>query len=71
MHARLTLLAEKAIGVVEAAIDGGDLKASLTVLRGTGLLNGEPPSYGSDDADDLEAEASQKAFFVSVHGMGN
>lgn len=54
MEARLVNLADKAAGVVEAAIAKGDERVALAVLKGLGLLEGTRPTIGSDDPRDLE-----------------
>lgn len=51
---RLAALTSKALATVEKAVEDGDVKASLAVLRGGGLLPGRPPSIGSDDPVDLQ-----------------
>ena len=42
-EARLQALAEKAIATVEKALDIGDVRAALAVLKGLGMLRGFPP----------------------------
>jgi hypothetical protein len=63
---RLERLAEAAIAAVERALNQGDVKTSIAVLRGLGLLSGSPPSLGSDDAEELarnrEREQRQTEF---------
>lgn len=54
---RLYGLVEAAIKEVDKAVQGGDTKAALTLLRGVGLLRGYSPRPGSDDPERLEAEA--------------
>jgi hypothetical protein len=41
---------------VAAAIEGGDVSASLKLLKGIGALSGQPVSIMSDDADILRHE---------------
>ncbi len=59
MQARLLALAEKAGGVVETALNEGDRKTAMDILRGLGLLTGEPGQIGSDDALELAHDAEQ------------
>ena len=47
VQTRLERLAGKAAACVEKAIDGGDTKAALEVLKGLGAS--APPSIGADD----------------------
>jgi len=62
---RLDALANKALGVVETALDEGDARVALRILDGLGLLSGEKPSIGTDDPEQLAeqreaAEASKR-----------
>jgi hypothetical protein len=63
MHARLMVLADKAAGCVEK--DNGDGKVALALLKGIGLLSGEPVKVGSDDPQRLAIEACRNALFNS------
>ena len=54
---RLLAVAEKAMSNVSDAVDEGNLSASLSVLKGLGVLNGVAPRLGSDDPVDLSGEA--------------
>lgn len=54
---RLLALAEKALTNVALAIDRGDVKASLAILKGLGVLDGAAPQVGSDDPSALADEA--------------
>jgi len=47
-HARLLGLTDKALLALERALDEGDVRAAALVLRGLGLLSGEPLPIGSD-----------------------
>ena len=49
-------MASRAAQTVSAAIDAGDVSASLRVLEGIGALPGEPPPIGSHDAEVLREE---------------
>ena len=55
---RLLAVAEKAVSNVENAVDEGNLNASLTVLRGVGVLSGVALTFASGDASELEAETT-------------
>jgi hypothetical protein len=59
VHTRLERLAEKAAGCVEKAIDGGDVKAALEILKGLQVL--APTSIGSEDPEQLAKEADISA----------
>lgn len=65
-QARLTRMAEKSFTVVEEAIDRGDEKTALAVLKGIGFLNGVPAQIGSADPgrilQDREASEKKQAF---------
>jgi hypothetical protein len=54
---RLQRLAESAIRVVEQALDQGDVRAALAILRGLGLLGGAPIAIGPDEADSIARQA--------------
>ena len=54
---RLLVVAERAMSNVADAVDKGNLSASLSVLKGLGVLNGVSPSLGSEDPGQLAAEA--------------
>ncbi len=58
-YGRLERLAEKAVGCIEQAIDHGDVKAALEIVKGMGIL--APSAIGSDDAADLAEEADFRA----------
>ncbi len=53
MQARLVRMAQRATEVVEKAIEDGDAKAAMDVLKGMGLLTGKPESIGSGNPDEL------------------
>ena len=58
MQRRLLVMAEKAMTNVERAINGGNLNASLIVLKGLGVLGGGLPGIGSDDPSVLAESAT-------------
>lgn len=49
VNRRLLAVAERAMTNVAEAVEQGDLRASLSVLKGLGVFGGHPPSVGSDD----------------------
>lgn len=55
-EARLTSLLSNAISAVEAALDRGDAKTALALLRGLGLLTGHPSPIGPTDPGRVEQE---------------
>jgi hypothetical protein len=52
LSTRILALAAKAFTVVDAALDAGDAKAAIAILRGCGALPGVAP-HESDDPRDL------------------
>ncbi|MCP4448758.1 MAG: hypothetical protein GY811_26005 [Myxococcales bacterium] len=54
---RLAQVASGATEVVANAIESGDVRAALAVLKGTGALSGRLEEPGSDRADLLAEEA--------------
>jgi hypothetical protein len=60
LSAKLLGLANAAAETVEKSIVAGDVKAALGVLRGLGLLSGEPEPIGSTDPKRLAAEAADE-----------
>ena len=46
-----------AADVVATAIQQGDLRTALAVLKGIGVLAGSPPAIGSEDPAELAEEA--------------
>ena len=55
---RLEKLAAKAAECLEKAIDGGDVKAALEIVKGMGIL--APNPIGSEDASELALEAKER-----------
>ena len=53
---RLERPAAKAANGLEKAIDGGDVKAALEIVKGMGIL--APSLIGSEDASELASEAA-------------
>lgn len=54
---RITCLLENAINTVGSAIEGGDARTALSILKGAGLLSGEAPGIGSEDSNALRQQA--------------
>jgi hypothetical protein len=54
-YAHLERLAVKATDCLEKAIDGGDVKAAMEIVKGMGIL--APGKIGSGDPGELAAEA--------------
>ena len=52
---------QAAAETVCAAAEAGDLRASLAVLRGTGVLSGARTPIGPEDAAELEDETQAEA----------
>jgi len=61
MERRLLALADRAMANVAEAVESGNLKASLTVLKGLGVLSGVQPGLCSDDPALLAEEAELRA----------
>lgn len=64
---RLMRLAGKATACVEAAVDAGDARMAMTLLKDLGILS--PPEIGSEIADELrvaQAEQREQRFFRDV-----
>ena len=60
-HVRLMQVAAKAVDCVEQAVESRDAKTALAVLRGLGLLDGNP-EIGSDDPATLASERAEREF---------
>jgi hypothetical protein len=56
VEAKLRALQAKAIEVVESALDGGDVRTAMGILRGTGALDGCGPRVGSDDPETVASQ---------------
>jgi hypothetical protein len=57
---RLAILANGAVEAVEQAIEQGDLRAALAVLRGVGLLSGQPAPIGPADPAQIRVDQSRR-----------
>jgi hypothetical protein len=61
VEARISQLANVALETVAGAVESGDVRAALAVLKGLGALSGTRPAVGSDDARELSEEAELSA----------
>ena len=61
LEARLDRAVQAAAATVCAAVEAGDLRASLAVLRGSGVLSEARAPIGSEDAAELEDETRAEA----------
>ncbi len=59
-HHRLARLASKAIELVEQALEDGDIRTALAVLRGNGLLAGQAPPTGPTNADQIRHDQAEE-----------
>ena len=70
---RLLTLLESALKVVEGAIEAGDTRTALMVLKGVGLLSGQSCETGHEDADTLrrhdEVVARETESDLGLRGM--
>jgi hypothetical protein len=57
-HSRLAQIAQDALGIIQAAVAGGDAPTALAVLKGVGLLTGQHPPIGTDNPKELELVAA-------------
>lgn len=57
-YGRLAQLADKAVGCIKQAIEAGDAKVALEIVKGMGFL--APSPIGSECAGELEAEAAEE-----------
>jgi len=60
VQARLLGLTEHAVTCVEQAIKLGDARTALAILRGVGLLDGEPARVGPDDPERVRRQVSNR-----------
>jgi hypothetical protein len=58
-EARLGSLVDRALTAVEKALESGDARIALRVLRGVGLLDGASPEIGPSDPDQVVYEAER------------
>ena len=59
-HDRLASLASSAIEVIEQALEEGDARTALAVLRGVGLLDGQTPHTGPTNADRIRYDQTNE-----------
>jgi hypothetical protein len=57
---RLARLASSAIEVIEQALEEGDARTALAVLRGIGLLDGQAPHTGPTNADRIRYDQANE-----------
>ncbi len=57
LDARLHALGQKATEAVESALERGDARTAMNVLKGLGLLGGEQARFGPEDPRKLRASA--------------
>ena len=58
LQARLDGVAQRAVEAVSSAVDSGDPKTALALLKGMGLLDGRRAAIGSEDPEVLREEAN-------------
>ncbi len=68
-HHRLARLASKAIEVVEQALEDGDIRTALAVLRGIGLLAGQAPQTGPTNADQIRHDQAMKQSTLELNRL--
>jgi len=61
LETRLSAIAERAAETVSQAVESGDVRASLALLKGLGILAGQRAPIGSGDANVLREEAELAA----------
>ena len=59
-HDRLASLASSAIEVIEQALEEGDARTALAVLRGVALLDGQAPHTGPTNADRIRYDQTNE-----------
>lgn len=68
MEARLLRVAHRAAETVAEAVEGGDVRAALAVLKGLGALSGSPPVVDPADAAQLEKRAETASREAEIAG---
>lgn len=58
IQARLLGVALSASETVASAIESGDVRTALTVLKGMGVLSGELPRIGPEDPEEIRNDAA-------------
>ena len=61
LHERLRRLQMKAADAIESALEEGDARIGLAVLRGTGILGNPLPSIGPTDPERVERALESQA----------
>jgi hypothetical protein len=71
---RLLRLMNAATEAVVSAVEAGDVRVALAVLKGLGMLPGSPPAFGGDDpkelAEDAELTEQKKASDRAFQRLG-
>lgn len=70
INAQILSLAPRALKAVQQALETGDARVAILVLRGLGLLNGERPTIPSDDVKELK-RARRQTEFASILASTN
>lgn len=65
---RLTRLCDKAVTCVESALDSGDARTALALLKGLAIL--DAPKIGPESADELRLERSEARQSQFLRGVG-
>lgn len=68
---RLMALGSKAISTIASALDQGDTKAAFVVVKGLGLLQGEPHRIGPDDPDVIRRRNADAQMWAELMGDGD
>ncbi len=68
-RARLLTLVEAAFGVVGQAIEAGDVRTALVILRGAGLLSGQVEPAGPTDEEEAELEITERQSDLASRNM--
>jgi len=68
---RLLALAEVAAGCVARAVDEGDAKVALAMLKGLGLLSGERLTIGPDDPGEVAEEKEMREALAEEESLFN
>ena len=56
--ARLDHLAETALSTLQNALEAGDARAAIAILKGAGMLDGQRPTIGPEEPDAVREEAA-------------
>ena len=67
----LLAIAHRATEVVAAAVESGDVTASIRVLKGIGALSGNAPRIGAEDPKTLREKANYRRFQDLMSSIGS